>query len=46
MCHSLFKYSRFESFYVAEKPGDFEDPVDFFSKHFPTYYVKFQDVKM
>ena len=27
--HSLFKYCWFKSGYVAEKPGEFENPVDF-----------------
>ena len=44
--HSLFKYSWFKSGYVAEKPGELENPVDKTLKHFPTHYVKFQDVKM
>ena len=32
--HSLFKYSWFKSGYVAEKPGEFENPVDFSFKTF------------
>ena len=32
--HSLFEYSWFKSAYVAEKPGEFEIPVDFSFKTF------------
>ena len=32
--HSLFKYSWFKSGYVAEKPGEFANPVDFSFKTF------------
>ena len=32
--HSLFNYSWFKSGYVAEKPGEFENPVDFSFKTF------------
>ena len=32
--HNLFKYSWFKSGYIAEKPGEFENPVDFSLKTF------------
>ena len=36
--HSLFKYSWFKSGYVAEKPGEFENPVDFSFKTFKHFF--------
>ena len=44
--HSLFKYSWFKSGYVAENQENLRIQWTFPSKHFPTRYVKLQDVKM
>ena len=41
--HSLFKYSWFKSGYDAEKPGEFENPVDFSFKTFSNTLCKISE---